>query len=108
MRIGRVVALLSVLVLFGQTTGMVHFVLADECERRCAKADPKDLPDPGCDLCPCCTPVRPVTLPGVPSAIGVLAGCAMQAEAQRLPTAPDPREIPHVPKIVAAPPYHRA
>jgi hypothetical protein len=95
---GRLLGLLLALALFGQATGIVHFVIADECERRCAKSESGDQPDPGCDLCPCCTPVRHVTL-GVESAFGLLAGFRIQADAQRLPTAPEPNEIPHVPKL---------
>lgn len=98
---GRFLALLSVLVLFGQASGVAQFVMADECERRCAKDDPNHQPEPGCDMCPCCTPARHATLPVGAPIIAMLAGRSVSSDPQRLPTAPDPREIPHVPKLVA-------
>ncbi len=97
----RLFALLAVLVLFGPATGLVQFVTADECERRCAKEEPHHQPEPGCDMCPFCAPARHVVLPVGTPIVAILAGRSVPSEPQRLPTAPDPRKIPHVPKLVA-------
>jgi len=99
-RIGRLLALLSVLALLEHATGPSQYVMADDCERRCA-SDPSEPSEPGCDACPCCAPARPAAVPVGAAVIAVLASGSVFAEPLRCPTAPDPSDIPHVPKLVA-------
>ncbi len=88
------------LAVFGQATGLSQYVMADDCERRCA-SDPSEPFEPGCDACPCCAPVRHAAVPIGAPVIAVLASGSVFADPLRCPTAPDPSDIPHIPKLVA-------
>lgn len=93
-------ALLFALTL-AQGTGIAAFALPDECVENCPdERSDGDCP-PACNLCTCCAATRPVLLvrAAVPTRPG--PGARVRVESLAAWQAPDPREILHVPELLA-------
>lgn len=97
----RVLALIALAVLLGQSTGVMEFVNAEDCERRCAEDGAAEGRGAACELCACCAPPRHATLPIRSETLQASPGERIPGEQQRTPDGPDPGEILHVPKLAA-------
>ena len=79
----RLVALVLLLLVVGQATGTVEFVLGDECQSGSA---PCDASCPACMLCPCCavhqaTNQAAARLPDRPERVAFVSGDALAVPA---------------------------